>query len=391
MASTKRVARQSENVFCRRGNLDSNSAAIQRQRTALAWPFVGLTIGAFFAINPLGMPRVTLSVGILGWCVDLLLVLALSANPLTARLGAVLSGLFLALPCLVAASPLSCVLLMCFYAIPFVFAAAMLLAPPIPGAAARLAYLFSWFSTRPVERSQERFNAAALGNLLFAALILTLSLTIIHSTTAVGLALPLRWLAGGLALLAVAEIATTSLALVAAALGIVVPPLFQSPYRARSVSEYWTRHWNIPTSELFRRFLFAPLARRSRVLALFATFAVSGVAHALLVYMVLGRVGISLTCGAFFFVQPFFILAERWLAVRRWRPWARHAWTISVFTIASPLVVEPVLQIIERSWTEPRNVPLTALATVAFVVVVSAVLALASLATMRPANEDLAV
>jgi hypothetical protein len=326
----------------------------------------------------------------LGWCVDLLLVLALSANPRTARFGSVLSGLFLALPCLVSASPLSRVLLMCFYAVPFIFAAAMLLAPPIPSAAARMAYLFSWFSTRPVERSQKRFNAATFGNLVLAALILTLALAIIRSTTAASFSLPLRWLAGGLVMLAVAEIATTSLALIAAALGIVVPPLFQSPHRARSVSEYWTRHWNIPTSELFRRLLFAPLARRSRAFALFATFAVSGVAHAILVYMVLGRLGISLMCGAFFFVQPFFILMERWLGVRRWPPWARHAWTIAVFTIASPLVVEPVLQIIERSWTEPRSAPLAALATVAFVLIVSAVVALASLATMQQANEDLA-
>jgi Membrane bound O-acyl transferase family len=370
--------------------LDSNSVVAQRHRTALAWPFVGLVLGALFAINPFGAPRVAFSIGVLGWCVDLLLVLALSANPLSARFGSVLSGLFLALPCLVTASPLSRVLLMCFYAVPFVFAAAMLLAPPIPGAAARLAYLFSWFSTRPIERSQERFDAAAFRNLLLAALILALALAIIRSTTATGIEIPLRWLAGGLAMLAVAEIATTSLALVSAALGIVVPPLFQSPYRARSVSEYWTRHWNIPTSEIFRRFLFAPLARRSQVLALSATFAVSGVAHAMLVYMVLGKPGISLMCGAFFFVQPFFILAERWLGIRRWRPWVRHTWTIAVFIIASPLVVEPVLQIIERSWTEPRNVPLTALATIAFVVAVSAVLALASLATMRQANENLA-
>jgi hypothetical protein len=347
-------------------------------------------LGAFFAVNPFAMPRIALAVGILGWCVDLLLVLMLAANPLTARLGSVLSGLFLALPCLVSASPLSRVLLMCFYAVPFVFAAAMLLAPPIPGAAARLAYLVSWFSTRSIERSQERFDAAAFRNLVLAALVLALALAIIRLTTAAGIEIPLRWLAGGLAMLAVAELATASLTLLPAALGIIVPPLFQSPHRARSVSEYWTRHWNIPTSELFRRFLFAPLARHSRILALFATFAVSGIAHAMLVYMVLGKLGISLMCGAFFFVQPCFILAERWLAVRRWRPWARHAWTIAVFTVVSPLVIEPVLQIIDLSWTEPRSVPLAALATVAFVVAVSAVLALASLATMRQANEDLA-
>jgi hypothetical protein len=109
----------------------------------------------------------------------------------------------------------------------------------------------------------------------------------------------------------------------------------------------------------------------------------------MLVYMVLGRLGISLMCGTFFFVQPFYIWAERWLAVRRWHRWAQHAWTITVFTIASPLVVEPVLQIIEHSWTEPRSVPLTALAAVAFVVAVSVALALASLSTMRQ-SKDLA-
>ena len=218
-----------------RGNLDSNSIAVQHQRTVLAWPVVGLVLGAFFAITPFGVPRAALSVGVLGWCFDLLLVLALSANPLTARIGTVLSGLFLALPCLVSASPLSRVLLMCFYAVPFVFAAAMLLAPPIPSATGRLAYLFSWFNTRPIKRSQKRFDVDAFRNLMLAATILGVALTVVRSTTATGFSLSLRWLAGGLTMLAVAEIATSSLALVAAALGIVVPPLFQSLHRARSV------------------------------------------------------------------------------------------------------------------------------------------------------------
>ena len=39
-------------------------------------------------------------------------------------------------------------------------------------------------------------------------------------------------------------------------------------------------------------------------------------------------------------------LAERGLGVRRWAPWAGHAWTVAVLGALSPLMVEPGLRVL---------------------------------------------
>ena len=132
---------------------------------------------------------------------------------------------------------------------------------------------------------------------------------------------------------------------------------------------------------LFRPFCFAPLARRGTVLALFAVFALSAIGHALLAFMALGRWRISLICGAFFVVQPLFIIAERRLAVRRWRQAAGWTWTLAILMITSPLFVEPVLQVIENSWGKPESVLPPTLVVLGFVMVFSGVFSLAALAS----------
>jgi hypothetical protein len=185
--------------------------------------------------------------------------------------------------------------------------------------------------------------------------------------------------------LAFAEMITASLPVVSAPLGLIVPPLFQSPYRSASISEFWSRRWNLRVSEfLFRKCCFAPLARRNLALALFAPFALSGVIHACLAYVAQGRWPISLCFGAFFVVQPLFIGIERLLAARRWRPVARRAWTLGALAMTSPLIVEPVLQIVEPEWGGPEQVLAPAVAVLGTLLVVSTSIALASL-TARPA------
>jgi hypothetical protein len=217
--------------------------------------------------------------------------------------------------------------------------------------------------------------------------VLAAAITVAKAVSGSGFWLLARWLAGGIMIFAFGEIATAGLPLVAAAFGLTVPPLMRSPCRSTSVGEFWSERWNVGASQkLFRPLCFLPLARRGVALALFTAFALSGVAHALLTYMALRRWRVSLMCGAFFVVQPLLILAERRLAVRRWRPAAGRVWTLAVLALTSPLFVEPGLQIVEKSWGAPNNVLLPTVAALGFVIAFSSIISLASLASLSAAS-----
>ena len=239
----------------------------------LIWPAVGLVLGAALAMNPFQWPHLSLAAGIVAWCVAMLVVFGLAANPLGARVGAVATGLFIAIPCLVDASPWARCLLICFMAIPLVAAAAFVSAPPIPTFMGRFRYFCSWFGTRTIDRQPRRLDLTAVRTLLLATAALAAALALVEATPHAGPWLSLRWFAGGIAIFAVAEMATASLSLAGAVFGVTVPRLFHSPYLSKSVNEFWTKRWNIPTAEFFRRYAFAPIARQSVGWALVATFA----------------------------------------------------------------------------------------------------------------------
>ena len=363
------------------GNMDANPTPRDR-KNQFTWPVAGLATGVIAAINPFYKPHISPSVGITAWFVDVVLVLFLSGHPIGARIGVLLAGLSLAVPCFLWAEPLPRALLMCFMALPFAAAAAFVLAPPIASLRVRLAHLCSWCGSSQVKERERNFDAAAFLQFIVAAVVLAVAMTVVKAASAHGL-LPVRWLAGGIMVLAFAEVVTACHEFLTALMGLTVRPLFQSPYLSASVGEFWTRRWNIAASKLFRKYCFAPLARRGVWLALFAAFVVSAVAHVLLAYMAFGRWGISLINGAFFLVQPFLIAAERWVNVQRWRPAAGRAWTLAVLTIASPLFIEPVLQLVEGSWDTSDDVLLPAVAALGLAIVFSSIAPLAALVS-RP-------
>lgn len=86
-----------------------------------------------------------------------------------------------------------------------------------------------------------------------------------------------------------------------------------TPLLAKSLSEFWSRRWNIWTSEWFRLVIFRPLQTRP-VLALFLVFLVSGIIHELVInvplYIVTGRNCFGLMT-LYFLLQAFGILIER--------------------------------------------------------------------------------
>ncbi|HMJ65984.1 MAG TPA: MBOAT family protein [Candidatus Binatia bacterium] len=360
------------------------SYSINHKSLTLAWPLTGLLGGVLIALTP-SKTGIALSTGIAVLCIATPLVLILSAHPIGARIGAFLGGLVMAVPCFVWGLPIHRVLLMCFMAIPFVSAAAFILTPPITGFRARLAYLLTWCGARQITRRPRNFDASAFRNLIVATVVLAAAIAMVKVTPPSGLWLPVRWFTGGIVVLACAEMVTAAFPLVTAFVGITMPPLMRSPWRSTSLVEFWTKRWNPAASQLFRTACFTPLARRSAALALFTAFAASALGHTLLVYLGLGRWTISLACGAFFLVQPLLIAAERRMNIKRWPRTAAWAWTLAALTITSPLFVEPVFQIIERSWNpaEPFLVP--TLWALGFVITVTTVISLASLAA-RPLN-----
>jgi len=363
-----------------------------RNRTQLVWPAAGLVITIlavkFAAANPAYTPQIPLGIGAAAWCVALVLVLILSANRTGARAGVLMAGLFLAVPCFVRTPPLFRGNLMIGMLMPFAAAAAFVLSPPIAGIRARLAYLCSWCGTHPIKRRARGFDTASLLQLIVATAVLDAAIAAIIAVPASGLWLPVRWLAGGIMMLATAEMITAGFPLAATALGVTVPPLMQSPWRSVSVTEFWGKRWNIFASEkLFHPYCFTPFARHSLALALFAPFALSALGHLLAAFVALGNWRLSLLFGAFFLVQPLLIVAERRLGVRRWHPAAARAWTLTALAITAPLFVEPLLQTVERSWgTQTSALPPTAFA-LGCILVFSAIVALVSLASCSAATK----
>jgi hypothetical protein len=268
---------------------------------------------------------------------------------------------------------------------PFLIAAAFVVIPPINGLRARLEYLSTHCKSWQIDHHARRFDAASLIQLVIATVILAVASIVVIKMPAHGLWLPMRWLIGGIAILAFGEMATAALPLVSNALGVTVPALMQSPYRSASISEFWNERWNSGASCLLRNVCYKPLARSGVALAMFTTFFVSGIVHTLLFYMASGNWEISLFCGAFFLVQPLLIIAERRMNIRQWHPAAQHAWTLTALAITSPLIVEPTFQIIEESWNPSQNVLPPTIAVLGFVIIFSGVVALAAAAS-KPAT-----
>jgi hypothetical protein len=349
-----------------------NADLKSRNRKNLLWPIAGFALGVIVATNPFYQPHFSQEVGAAAWFADLALVLILSMHRIAGRIGILLAGLFFAVPCFVHASPLSRGLLMCGMALPFVIATVPLFAPPTAGFRGRLAYFFSWMGTQKITRRPASFDLVALLHLILATMVFAGSVACVKIVPAVGIWLLARWLAGGIMFLAFAEMATASHEFLTARMEIIAPAMMQSPFLATSIGEFWAKRWNrVASALLFRGLFFAPFARRGIVLALFLAFLASAVAHLLLAFMALGRWNISIMCGAFFFVQPLFILVERRIKVRRWPITAARVWTLAALTVTSPLFVEPALQILTPTLDTTNSFLVPTIATVAFVMIVN--------------------
>jgi len=355
------------------------------------WLVAGIALAVFAATNPLYWPHITILLGFAAWLIAMVLALVLSSSPMTARLGAFAAGLYFAVPCFLAAPPFWRLLLMCSMSVPLVVALLPWLARPGDGLRARLRYFMTWFGTREVKRCPRSFEVAPLLHLLAATLICTMATAGVKAAVFGDSWPPVRWLAGGIMILAWAEMLTATHNFLTALLGISASPLMLSPYRSSSLTEFWARRWNPAASMLvFHRCCFAPLARGGVGvwLACFAAFFASAVVHLLLLSMATGKWGISLMWGAFFLVQPLFIAAERRMKIRRWPPAAARVWTLTALAVPSPLFVEPALQLLQPSWAALDSLLVSAIAVLGLTFIVNGFYSLAALAFCQGLRDD---
>ncbi len=279
------------------------------------------------------------------WSVELVVIAALASSPRGARLGFVIALVALAVPTLVVASPVGLALFALAFMWCVVRAADLAFDPAPADFAHRLLHLVAVLDTRLLVRGEVRVDRAALLRLVVAAALAwgALAALMAAPTDPAWLHYAVRWTAGAVFTLAVLEAFAATLEFAAAALGWITPPLHDMPHLARSIAEFWGRRWNRIVSSVLHARAFAPLSRRSTTLAIVAAFALSAAMHAYLIGIATG-LGAALAWAAFFLLQPLGILAERRLGVRRWAPWAGHAWTITVIGLLSPLMVEPALR-----------------------------------------------
>lgn len=239
---------------------------------------------------------------------------------------------------------------MCGMAGPFAILAMPLAVSLKAGLRERLTFFFSWLGAHQIKRRARSFEAWSLLKFFMSTTVLATSLALVKALSGGGWQRPGRWLAGGILMLAFAEMLTTFHAFLTRLAGIEAPALMNSPYRSVSLTEFWTKRWNPAASRLlFNRYCFAPLSRRIGKWAVVAAFFFSAAAHCALLYMAMGEMGASIIFGTFFLVQPVLIFAERRLKVRYWTVLSGHFWTLGALAVSSPLFVAPVIQLLESS------------------------------------------
>ncbi|XP_023528035.1 acyl-CoA--sterol O-acyltransferase 1-like [Cucurbita pepo subsp. pepo] len=107
-------------------------------------------------------------------------------------------------------------------------------------------------------------------------------------------------------------------ALAEAVLGVEFLPFFDEPYLSDSLQDFWGRRWNLVSSRILRSAVFDPCRKLAgtfvgkkpaAIIAVMATFAVSGVMHEL-IYFYMGRLTPTWEVSWFFLIHGVCLAAE---------------------------------------------------------------------------------
>jgi hypothetical protein len=162
------------------------------------------------------------------------------------------------------------------------------------------------------------------------------------------LRIPLRMCALAALVLVLAELDSNIIRLLSAACGVHFAAVHFHPYRSRTITEFWSRRWNLLGARWFRQHAFLPLRARGVTLALFTLFGVSAAIHVYLIASVVPARWMAM-CAAFFLSQPVLIIIERRLRVRTWPTHAARIWTFALLIALLPLLLTPLLAALEFS------------------------------------------
>ncbi len=123
--------------------------------------------------------------------------------------------------------------------------------------------------------------------------------------------------------------------------GVDARPLFRAPLAARSLSDFWSRRWNLAFSEMTALGVYRPLSGRlGRKAALVAAFIASGLLHELAISVpVLAGFGLPLL---YFLLHGTLVLVERGLekrgrAVTGWGVLS-HLWVLGWLAVPAPVL-----------------------------------------------------
>lgn len=213
------------------------------------------------------------------------------------------------------------------------------------GALARVVHIFTLYDKRRATPIDKRFDAQLLFLGIFSGGVAAATLWMAIQIDQ----LPVRW-----ALAAWFGYSTwaagSSIATFIARAGGEEPPRFHDqPIRSLSIAEFWNRRWNRIIGQWLEDTFYRPFARRRRPrLGIVVAFLASAALHFYFIYVPLGLEW-ALVIASFFVVQIVYLFVERALRVTRWSKPARRVWTFVLLAVASPLHMEPCLQLVERS------------------------------------------
>lgn len=128
--------------------------------------------------------------------------------------------------------------------------------------------------------------------------------------------------------------------------GVAVAPIQHNPILAQSIREFWSERWNLPVNGWLESLVFRPMnARFGPGTGVMAAFTVSGLLHGWMFLVSIGIVGAVMAC-AFFVFNGMLVLVETMFRLRQVAEWKRRAWTLGMLGMASPLYIEPGLQVL---------------------------------------------
>ena len=114
--------------------------------------------------------------------------------------------------------------------------------------------------------------------------------------------------------------------------GVACDALFRSPWRSRSLTEFWGRRWNLAFSEMSSLIVYRPLQKRlGQPTALAAAFLLSGVFHEMAISLPV-RAGFGLPFLYFMLHGALVVLESRYGSPAGWMG---RAWTL--FWLVAPL------------------------------------------------------